>query len=48
MCLVEQTLNAIPLTPVSDDPSDLEALTPNDCLFGPRVLAQPLLPDASR
>ena len=48
MCLVERTLNASPLTPVSDDPSDLEALTPNDFLIGPRVLAQPLLPDASR
>ena len=27
MCLVEQTLNARPLTSVSDDPDDLEALT---------------------
>ena len=27
MCLVEQTLNARPLTAVSDDPADLEALT---------------------
>ena len=29
MCLVEQTLNARPLTAVSDDPEDLTALTPN-------------------
>ena len=29
MCLLEQTLNARPLTSVSDDPDDLEALTPN-------------------
>ena len=28
MGLVEQTLNARPLTPVSDDPNDLEAVTP--------------------
>ena len=27
MCLVEQTLNARPLTAVSDDPDDLTALT---------------------
>ena len=29
MCLVEGSLNARPLTPVSDDPDSLEALTPN-------------------
>ena len=32
MCLVEQTLNAGPLTAVSDDPEDLTALTPNHFL----------------
>ena len=48
MCLVEQTLNGRPLTPVSHDPEDLEALTPNHFLLGPRVIAQPLIPDASR
>ena len=34
MCLVEQTLNARPITPASDDPADLEALTPNHFIFG--------------
>ena len=29
MCLVEQTLNARPFTSASDDPSDIDALTPN-------------------
>ena len=48
MCLVEQTLNARPITPVSDDPDDLEALTPNHFLLGSRVIAQPLIPDATR
>ena len=48
MCLVEQTLNARPLTPVSDDPEDLEALTPNHFLLGRPVLAEPLMPDSVR
>ena len=48
MCLVEQTLNARPLTPVSDDPENLEALTPNHFLLGRPVLAEPLMPDAVR
>ena len=47
MCLVEPTADARPLSPVGDDPSYLEALTPKHFLLGPRVLAQPLLPDAS-
>ena len=34
MCLVEQTLNARPLTVVSDDPEDLTALTTNHFLLG--------------
>ena len=34
MCLVEQTLNARPLTAVSDDPEDLTALTPIHFLLG--------------
>ena len=34
MCLVEHTLSARPLTSVSDDPDDLEALTPNQFLIG--------------
>ena len=33
MCLVEDSLNAQPLTPVSDDPDSLEALTPNQLLL---------------
>ena len=32
-CLVEQALNNRSLTPVSDDPNDLEALTPNHFLL---------------
>ena len=48
MCLVEQTLNAGPLKPVSDDPEDLGALTPNHFLLGWSVLAEPLMPDAVR
>ena len=48
MCLVEQTLNARPLTSVSDDPDDLEALTPNHCLMGRANLATPFLADAQR
>ena len=34
MCMVEQVLNARPLTPVSNDANDLEALTPNHFLIG--------------
>ena len=48
MCLVEQTLNARPLTSVSDDPDDLEALTLNHFLMGRANLATPFLPDAQR
>ena len=48
MCLVEQTLNARPLTSVTDDPDDLEALTPNHFLMGRANLATPFLPDAQR
>ena len=31
ICFLEQTLNARPLTSVSSDVNDLEALTPNHC-----------------
>ena len=48
MCLVEQTLNTRPLTPVSDDPKDLEALTFNHFLLGRPVIAEPLMPVAVR
>ena len=47
-CLVEQTLSAGPVTPVSDDPEDLEALTPNDYLLGRPVVAELLMPDSVR
>ena len=33
-CLVEQCLNAHPITPASADPADLDALTPNHFLLG--------------
>ena len=33
-CLVEQALNYRPLTPVSDEPNELEAVTPNHFLLG--------------
>ena len=48
MCLVEQTLNARPLTPVSDDPEDLEALAPHHFLLWRPVMAEPLMPDSGR
>ena len=41
MCLVEQTLNARPLTSGSDDPDDLEALTPNHFLLGKGKFSDP-------
>ena len=40
MCVVENVINSRPITPVSDDPADLEALSPNHLLYlrpGPRV-----------
>ena len=43
MCLVEGSLNARPLTPVSDDPDSLEALTPNQFLLGQHSLTFPSL-----
>ena len=43
MCLVEQTLNARPLTAVSDDPEVLTALTPNHFLLGTRERECPIL-----
>ena len=46
MCIAEQTLNARPLTPVSSDVNDLEALTPNHFLLGNRNVCLPYLPCA--
>ena len=48
MCLVQQTLNSRPLTHVSDDPEDLEAITPNHFLLDRPAISEPLIPDASR
>ena len=46
MCIVEQTLNARPLTPVSSGVNDLEALTPNHFLLGNKNVCIPYLPCA--
>ena len=46
MCIVEQTLNARPLTPVSSDVNDLEALTLNHFLPGNKNICLPYLPCA--
>ena len=40
-CLVEHALNARPLTPVSADPFDLGAITPNHFLLGNQATAIP-------
>ena len=48
MCIVEQTLNARPLTPVSSDVNDLEALTPNPFLLGNKNVCLPHLPCAEQ
>ena len=46
MCLVEQMLNARPLTPVSSDVNDLESITPNHLLLGNKNVCLPYLPCA--
>ena len=46
ICLVEQTLNARPNTPASDDPEDLEALTPNHFILGRANVCIPFIPNA--
>ena len=43
MCIVEQTLNARPLTPVSSDVNNLEAMTPNHFLIGNKSICLPYL-----
>ena len=48
MCLVEQTLNARPLTAVSDDPEGLTALTPNHFLLGRENASAPFMPSSER
>ena len=46
ICIVEQTLNAKPWTPVNSDVNDLEALTPNHLLLGNKNVCLPYLPRA--
>ena len=48
MCVVEQTLNARPLTAVSDDPEDLTALTTNHFLLGRENENAPFMPSNER
>ena len=48
MCLVEQTLNARPLTQVSSDATDLEAITPNHFLLGNKSLCLPYLSESEQ
>ena len=47
-CIVEQTLNARPLTPVHSDVDDLEAMTTNHFLLGNRNVCLPYLPNAEK
>ena len=46
MCIVEQNLNARPLTPVSSDVNDLEALNPNHFFLGNKNVCLPCVPCA--
>ena len=48
MCLVEQTLNARPLTAVSDDPEDMTAITSNHFLLGRQNASAPFMPSSER
>ena len=48
LCLTEQLLNSRPLTPNSNDPSDMEALIPHHFLLGRPSIAIPCLPDAQK
>ena len=48
ICFVEQTLNARPLTAVSDDPEDFRALTPNHFLLGRENASAPFMPSIER
>ena len=46
MCLVEQTLNARPITPAKDDLADFEALTTNHFPLGRANVCIPFIPNA--
>ena len=46
MCLVKQTSIARPITPASDDPADLKALTPNHFILGRANICIPFIPIA--
>ena len=48
MCLVEQKLNARPLTQISSDATDLEAITQNHFLLGNKNLCLPYLSGAEQ
>ena len=48
MCIVEQTLNYQPLSPVSSEPQDFEALRPNHFLLGRLSNSLPYIRDAEK
>ena len=48
MCLVEHILDTRPLISVSEDPEDLEALTPNHFCLGRASPAFTFIPDGQR
>ena len=48
ICVVKQTLNTRPPTPLSDDPEDLEAFAPNHILLREPVVAERLMPDSAK
>ena len=46
-CLVEQSLNARPISPVGSDSTELEALTPNLFLLGEHSVSFPSTPESA-